>query len=59
VLASGEQCPLGMTIGFALAPADGDDAATLLKRADAAMYRGKQAGGSGLLRWPGADHEPD
>jgi diguanylate cyclase (GGDEF)-like protein len=59
MLASGEQCPLGMTIGFALAPADGDDAATLLKRADAAMYRGKQAGGSGLLRWPGADHEPD
>ena len=55
VLANGTHCPLGVTIGFALAPDDGEDAATLLKRADAAMYRGKQAGGSGLQRWPGMD----
>jgi diguanylate cyclase len=52
-LADGTRCVLGVTIGFALAPADGADAATLLKRADAAMYRGKQARGSGVQRWAG------
>lgn len=55
MVAGGEHCRLGVTIGVALAPADGDDAATLLKRADSAMYRGKQAGGSALQRWQGAD----
>lgn len=35
---------LGATVGFALAPQDGDDAATLLQRADAAMYAGKRGG---------------
>jgi diguanylate cyclase (GGDEF)-like protein len=55
VLASGERCPLGTTIGFALAPADGLDAATLLRRADAAMYRGKRGGGRGVQRWSSGD----
>jgi diguanylate cyclase (GGDEF)-like protein len=36
-------CKVGLTIGHALAPHDGRDAAGLIKRADAAMYRGKQA----------------
>jgi diguanylate cyclase (GGDEF)-like protein len=40
---------LGATIGYALAPLDGDDAATLLQRADAAMYEGKRQG-KGCLR---------
>ncbi|MEK8053389.1 diguanylate cyclase [Ideonella sp. DXS22W] len=40
----GESCKVGLTIGFALAPHDGHLAADLLKRADAAMYAGKQAG---------------
>jgi diguanylate cyclase (GGDEF)-like protein len=40
----GEACRVGLTIGFALAPEDGSQAADLLKRADAAMYAGKQAG---------------
>ncbi|RYF27190.1 MAG: GGDEF domain-containing protein [Comamonadaceae bacterium] len=35
---------VGLTIGYALAPLDGGDAATLIKLADAAMYTGKQAG---------------
>lgn len=38
------------TIGCALAPADGTDAATLLKRADAAMYRGKPSGRDGVAQ---------
>ena len=40
----GEACRVGLTIGFALAPHDSVLAADLLKRADAAMYAGKQAG---------------
>jgi diguanylate cyclase (GGDEF)-like protein len=37
-------CHVSMTIGYALAPLDGTDAAALLKQADSAMYAGKQAG---------------
>ena len=40
----GQLCRVGLTIGFAMAPQDGRQAADLLKRADAAMYAGKQAG---------------
>jgi diguanylate cyclase (GGDEF)-like protein len=40
----GQPCRVGLTIGFALAPHDGREAEGLLKRADAAMYAGKQAG---------------
>jgi diguanylate cyclase (GGDEF)-like protein len=40
----GQACRVGLTIGYALAPMDGVDADHLLKRADAAMYAGKQAG---------------
>ncbi len=35
---------VGLTIGYAIAPVDGGDAITLIKRADDAMYRGKQNG---------------
>ena len=41
---------VGITIGYALAPLDGPDANSLLKRADAAMYAGKQAGRHCLTR---------
>lgn len=37
-------CRIGLTAGYALAPLDGLNAITLLKRADAAMYEGKSAG---------------
>ncbi|MDZ7856653.1 diguanylate cyclase [Sphaerotilus sp.] len=37
-------CRVGATIGYALAPMDGLDMAGLLRRADRAMYLGKQAG---------------
>ncbi len=41
---------MGLTVGYALAPLDGHDADSLLKRADAAMYAGKQAGKHALRR---------
>jgi diguanylate cyclase len=46
----GQLCKVGLTIGYALAPLDGADAASLLARADAAMYAGKQAGKHTLRR---------
>jgi len=46
----GETCRVGLTIGFALAPHDGSTADDLLKRADAAMYAGKQAGRNTVRR---------
>ena len=48
--AAGQQCRIGMTIGYALAPLDGSTADDLLKRADAAMYAGKQTGRRSLQR---------
>lgn len=43
-------CSVGLTIGYVLVPLDGDDPVALLKRADAAMYAGKQSGKSCLRR---------
>ncbi len=39
-----KRCSVGLTIGYVLAPQDGLDAVDLLKRADSAMYAGKQGG---------------
>ena len=47
---AGQECRVGLTVGYALAPLDGSDALGLLKRADAAMYAGKQAGRNCLQR---------
>lgn len=44
------QCEVGTTIGYAIAPLDGHDAAALLKLADQAMYEGKQSGKRCLRR---------
>lgn len=49
----GHEIPVGMTIGYALAPTDGQDAVGLLKLADAAMYAGKQGGKFSVRRNPG------
>jgi diguanylate cyclase len=45
-----QTCQVGMTIGYALAPHDGQTSAHLLKRADAAMYEGKSTGKNCLRR---------
>lgn len=47
---AGAPVQVGLTAGYALAPVDGRDAVELLKRADAAMYAGKQAGKQRLVR---------
>ncbi|WP_373995180.1 putative bifunctional diguanylate cyclase/phosphodiesterase [Ralstonia mannitolilytica] len=40
----GQELYLGVAIGIAVAPHDGDDANTLLRKADAAMYLAKERG---------------
>ena len=47
------QQPVRITasLGFCLYPQDGDDAKTLLRHADSAMYRAKAAGRDGLSRF--------
>lgn len=47
---SEQTCRVGLTVGFALAPMDGHDCNSLLKRADAAMYSGKQSGKNCVFR---------
>jgi diguanylate cyclase (GGDEF)-like protein len=41
---AGQACRVGVTVGYALAPADANDASALLLFADEAMYHGKQSG---------------
>ena len=48
IVLHGQECRLGASIGVAMFPSDGEDAATLLKNADVAMYRGKESGGNSL-----------
>jgi diguanylate cyclase (GGDEF)-like protein len=43
---NGQMLTLRASIGVAMAPSDGGDADTVLKRADVALYAAKQAGGS-------------
>ncbi|MDP2708214.1 MAG: diguanylate cyclase, partial [Burkholderiales bacterium] len=42
----GQELAVGTSVGISLYPADGADAATLLKNADSAMYRAKKQGGN-------------
>jgi diguanylate cyclase (GGDEF)-like protein len=43
-------CSVRATVGYAMAPIDGNDATALLKEADSAMYEGKQAGKNRVVR---------
>ena len=45
------RCEIGLTIGYTIAPHDGSDPAELIRRADAAMNAGKQAGRGVARRW--------
>ncbi len=47
---SGHQVVIGSSVGIALAPADGNEADTLMKNADLALYRAKADGG-GVYRF--------
>jgi diguanylate cyclase (GGDEF)-like protein/PAS domain S-box-containing protein len=53
-LVSGLELHIGCSIGITIFPDDGDDAITLLKNADAAMYRAKDAGRDGHMRYSAA-----
>ncbi|HEX4884984.1 MAG TPA: EAL domain-containing protein [Casimicrobiaceae bacterium] len=55
VVLHGQECRVGASIGVALFPADGDDAQALLKRADVAMYRAKEAGRNTFAFFAGQD----
>jgi diguanylate cyclase (GGDEF)-like protein/PAS domain S-box-containing protein len=47
----GHRCSIGMSIGISIYPSDGDDAGTLLNRADEAMYRVKKSSKGSYLRY--------
>ncbi|WP_428483614.1 putative bifunctional diguanylate cyclase/phosphodiesterase [Rhodopila sp.] len=49
-IAAGHMLTIGASVGVAIAPSDGDDAETLLKHADLALYRAK-ADGRGVFRF--------
>jgi diguanylate cyclase (GGDEF)-like protein/PAS domain S-box-containing protein len=48
---SGHELHMGCSIGIALFPEDGEDAIALMKNADSAMYRAKDAGRDGYARF--------
>ena len=50
VIAGGHHIPIGVSIGISVSPGDGQDASTLLKNADLALYRAKQDG-RGVFRF--------
>ncbi len=51
------QVTMGVSIGIAIAPDDGDSAETLIKRADVAMYSAKSGRGSGVCFYDAAGDE--
>jgi diguanylate cyclase (GGDEF)-like protein/PAS domain S-box-containing protein len=54
----GHECRLGASVGLALYPVDGEDAPTLLKNADIAMYRAKASGRNGFAFFSEALDQP-
>jgi len=54
----GQECRLSASVGIAMCPQDGDEGATLLKKADIAMYRAKASGRNGLAFFSEVDSRP-
>jgi diguanylate cyclase (GGDEF)-like protein/PAS domain S-box-containing protein len=51
VLVADREVSVTCSLGYSVYPQDGEDATTLLKRADAAMYGAKQDGGNRMRRY--------
>jgi diguanylate cyclase (GGDEF)-like protein len=49
---------LRASVGISVFPRDADDAETLLRHADGAMYQAKTAGRGGVRTWSGEEHHP-
>ena len=58
LIVRGEECRLGASVGIAMYPDDGEDAPTLLRNADIAMYRAKGSGRNGFAFFSEALDQP-
>jgi diguanylate cyclase (GGDEF)-like protein/PAS domain S-box-containing protein len=54
----GSEFHLRASVGISVFPRDADDAETLLRHADAAMYQAKTAGRGGVRTWSGEQRHP-
>ncbi len=54
----GSEFHLRASVGISVFPRDADDAETLLRHADAAMYQAKTAGRGGVRTWSGEERHP-
>jgi diguanylate cyclase (GGDEF)-like protein len=54
----GSEFHLRASVGISVFPRDADDAETLLRHADAAMYQAKTAGRGGVRTWSGEEDHP-
>jgi diguanylate cyclase (GGDEF)-like protein len=50
----GHQVAIGSSIGIAIYPTDDQDSESLMKKADAALYRAKQEGRNNFQFWSGS-----
>ena len=58
MLIDGNEVQTGVSIGAAMFPEDGEDAATLVKKADDALYAAKEAGRRSLVFWQNQGGQP-
>jgi predicted signal transduction protein with EAL and GGDEF domain len=54
----GLELAMGVSVGSSIYPLDGDDAETLVNKADAAMYKIKQSGKGGFRFFSDPDQFP-
>ncbi|MFO1352385.1 MAG: diguanylate cyclase [Gammaproteobacteria bacterium] len=58
IAVGGRQIQIGVSIGISVHPQDGEDAATLIRNADSAMYRAKQSGRHAYQLFSPAKQQP-